>query len=319
MSYIDVIARYHQHREAIHHLLASILTGIAEQRLFDQEAYQRKAIQCLRESYPFVDLLFTLDVDGLQLSENLTPSDKDAKEPTGSGRGRDRSQRPYFLLAKQTEAVAVTEPYLSTANRNLCISASAPVRNHDGQTVGFVVIDSNLSRIVEFLMGDTKRRRFAPVFKLVYGLISAGLFAVVAVLLYASFTELVGFVHPEDAGNNHLYFKPFGTIIYLTLGLAVFDLAKTTLEEEVLMHKDIFRHSATRRTITRFIAAILIAVSIEALLMMFKSSLGDGSQIQSAVLMMFSAVGLLMALGAYVYLGAKAEVTLTGIHKTGQS
>jgi len=103
-------------------------------------------------------------------------------------------------------------------------------------------------------------------------------------------------------------------IIFLTLALAVFDLGKTTIEEEVLMHKDIFRHSSTRRTITRFIAAILIAVSIEALLLMFKSALGDGHNIMAAVWMMFSAVGLLVGLGIYVYLGARAESQLKSMY-----
>jgi hypothetical protein len=39
------------------------------------------------------------------------------------------------------------------------------------------------------------------------------------------------------------------------------------------IQKDILRHSSTRRTITRFIAVIIITVSIEALLMIFKFSL----------------------------------------------
>ena len=85
---------------------------------------------------------------------------------------------------------------------------------------------------------------------------------------------------------------------------------ETTLEEEVLMHKDIYRHSSTRRTITRFIAAILIAVSIESLLLMFKSVLGSPEHLANAVAMMAAAIGLLVGLGIYVYLGAKAEATL---------
>ena len=76
------------------------------------------------------------------------------------------------------------------------------------------------------------------------------------------------------------------------------------------MHKDIFRHSSTRRTITRFIGAILIAVSIESLLLMFKSVLGSPEHLTNAVAMMAAAVGLLVGLGIYVYLGAKAEAIL---------
>ncbi len=76
------------------------------------------------------------------------------------------------------------------------------------------------------------------------------------------------------------------------------------------MHKDIFRHSSTRRTITRFIAAILIAISIESLLLMFKGALGDGQHLMEAVWMMFAAIGLMVGLGIYVYLGSKAEAIL---------
>ena len=306
MSFISVIERYHQNRDAIHDLLASILSGITEQRLFDDQELQQSAIKCLSDRYPFVELLYTLDSKGLQHSENCQSSGDKRKK---SLLGKDRSQRPYFLLAQNSDDIVVTEPYMSIANSGLCISASAPVKDHDGKLLGYVVLDVDLPGIIAYLMGDTSRRRFAPLFKLVYSLIAAGLFSVVLLLLYASLKEIINMT-PSQVGGHDFYLQPFGIIIYLTLGLAIFDLAKTTLEEEVLMHKDIFRHSSTRRTITRFMAAILIAVSIESLLLMFKSALGDGKQLLDAVWMMMSAVGLLIGLGLYVYLGAKAEAVL---------
>ncbi len=81
------------------------------------------------------------------------------------------------------------------------------------------------------------------------------------------------------------------------------------------MHKDILRHSSTRRTFTRFIAAILIAVSIEALMLMFKGALSGGMEMQQGVWMMLTAVGLLVGLGLYVYFGARAEAILLGLRK----
>jgi uncharacterized membrane protein YczE len=87
-------------------------------------------------------------------------------------------------------------------------------------------------------------------------------------------------------------------------------LAKTTLEEEVLTHKDIFRHSTTRRTITRFMASILVAVSIEALLLMFKGAMGQSEYLTHSVWVAMSAVFLLIGLAIYVYLGALSEKTL---------
>jgi len=74
------------------------------------------------------------------------------------------------------------------------------------------------------------------------------------------------------------------------------------------LYKDILRHSSTRRTITRFIAVIIIAVSIEALLMIFKFALkGDGQHIIEAVWIIIAVAFLLVSLGVYVYLGSKAE------------
>ena len=113
---------------------------------------------------------------------------------------------------------------------------------------------------------------------------------------------------------------PFGVVIYLTLALAIFDLGKTTLEEEVLLYKDILRHSSTRRTITRFIAAIIIAVSIEALLMIFKSALKEsGEHIIQGVWIILAAGFLLLCLAIYVYLGSKAEVMLINIKTNKES
>ncbi len=309
MSYISVVERYHDYGETLRELLASILTGIADQRLLDNEAKQKKAIKCIQEHYPFIDLFYSLDPDGMQISDNLGGQNNEITRL--NAKGKDRSQRPYFRMARDSDDVVVTEPYLSSANRNLSITAAVKIRNAEGETLGYIAVDSALGEIIGFLMGDNMRRRFQPFFKVVYSLIVLGLFGVVGILLYSAASEMIPlFMNDVVKQDEHL--TPFGVIIFLTLGLAVFDLGKTILEEEVLMHKDIFRHSSTRRTITRFMAAILIAVSIEALLMMFKGALGDDQNMLPAVWMMLAAVGLLIGLGIYVYLGARAETILLG-------
>ena len=308
VSYLSTIDRYHECQHAIRELLASILTGIGRSDLFSEPGAMREAMCDISSRYPFVDLLYTVDEKGMQSSENIACSRKN-ETLRCSAVGQDRSQRPYFLLARDRETVVVTEPYLSTASRKLCISAALKWRDANGVVLGFIVLDIDLAGTVEFLMGDSLRKRFVPAFRVVYSIIVFGLFVVVGLLLLSAFHEVMTLFHAES-DRASIQLKPFGVIIFLTLGLAVFDLGKTILEEEVLMHKDIFRHSSTRRTITRFIAAILIAVSIEALLMMFKSALNESLSIMPAVWMMLTAVGLLVGLGLYVYLGAQAEVLL---------
>ena len=308
MSYLNTIERYREYRVAIRELLGSILTGISHNRLFTEPAALREAMCDLAHHYPFVSLLFTLDDRGIQTSDNIFCPRRN-QTLRAEGNGKDRSQRPYFQSATEAEGVIVTEPYLSTASGTLCISASIRGKDPHGKLIGYIVLDIDLGKTIECLMGDVLRRRFQPGFRAVYSLIVAGLFVVVGALLWAAFTEIVQMF---DAGQTRdaIHLRPFGAIIFLTLGLAVFDLGKTILEEDVLMHKDIFRHSSTRRTITRFVAAILIAVSIEALLLMFQAALGQGESVLAGVWMMSTAIGLLIGLGIYVFLGAQAEVAL---------
>ncbi|MFP4616086.1 MAG: general glycosylation pathway protein [Thiohalorhabdus sp.] len=313
MSYIHILERYQDHRGAIAELLASLVTGIAEHRAVDAPESLQGKVHALAERYPFIDMVYTLDPSGTQTSDNMV-SPRKALARTGVG--ADRSQRPYFRLARGAAEVVVTEPYLSATGHNLCLSSALELRDDAGRLQGYLVLDADLAEIVAFLLGDRSRRRFQPLFKAVYSLIVAGLLTVVGVLLAFSVQELGTLLPGADGGAEQaLHLKPFGVIIFLTLSLAIFDLAKTILEEEVLTHKDIFRHSSTRRTVTRFIAAILIAVSIESLLLMFKAALGEGEDILPAVAMMLTVVGLLLGLGVYVYLGSRAEVTLLSWQK----
>ena len=306
MSYLNVIERYHEYRGALYELLASTLSGITEKSVIEQKTSQVEAMHCLGNIYTFVDLLYVLDSNGIQISDNIAKTGEHAG--AYKGKGADRSQRPYYKLASETDNIIVTEPYLSSVNKDLCVSAAVKMKGENNNENYFLVLDINLGKTIEFLMGDTSRRKLAPVFKIVYSIIVSGLFCVVAALLVYAGIEVYELF--QDGDSDELKLKPFGIVIFLTLALAIFDLGKTILEEEVLMYKDIFRHSSTRRTITRFIAAILIAVTIEALLLMFKSALGYGNNITEAVLMMFTGIGLLVGLGLYVYLGAKAESLL---------
>ncbi len=306
MNYLNAIERHHEFKGAIHELMASIVTGIFDHKIIKSEESLKDSMKWLQSNYPFVDLVYTLDATGVQTTNNVTYRHHNEKN-SRSGLGVDRSRRPYYKKALEEDSVIVTEPYLSTSSHNLCISAAIRCLAEDGSIKAILVVDIDLADAIEFLMGDGKRKRFHPFFVTVYSSIVIGLFFVVGILMYSAGLEVISLLQGE---NVDLHLKPFSIIIFLTLALAVFDLGKTILEEEVLMKKDILRHSSTRRTITRFIAAILIAVSIESLLLMFKSVLGSEEHLGDAVAMMGTAIGLLVGLGIYVYLGAKAEAIL---------
>jgi hypothetical protein len=304
VSYIETLERYQDSSIQIKLLLTSILENVTDPTLLEDHICQQRKIGSIAKIYPFIEMLYVLSPKGEQLHDNAIVKKQNRDSGyEAQGAGIDRKNRPYFQMAKSSESVAVTEPYLSSIGNSLVISAARKIEDKDGSVLGYVVCDFNFLRLVSAMIGDTKRKKFIPFFNAVYSMIVIGLMLVMAMLLFTGFREITHFF--QDVENSLL--RPFTAIIFLTLSLSIFDLAKTILEEEVLMQKDIFRHSSTRRTITRFISAILISVSIEALLLMFKSTLNDGEHLVEAVWMMLGAVGLLIGLGIYVYLGAKAE------------
>lgn len=309
MNHINVIEKYQEHRTAVHNLLSSILSCFANEKMFDQNEKELvDQLDSLCNYYPFVSLLYLLDANGKQMGTNIYS--KKFKNVRKAGQGIDRSKQPYYKMAIASDSIVVTEPYLSSIRRELCLSVSNKINRADGSIRGIIVLDVDLATIIDFLTGNSRRVHFDPYFKTIYSIIVIGFFSVALLLLYLAIKECWTVL--QTLINGHAdKLLPFGVVIYLTLALAIFDLGKTTLEEEVLLYKDILRHSSTRRTITRFIAAIIISVSIEALLMIFKSALQEsGENIIQAVWIILAAGFLLLCMAIYVYLGSKAEVAL---------
>lgn len=99
----------------------------------------------------------------------------------------------------------------------------------------------------------------------------------------------------------------FESVIFITLAMAIFDLAKTTFEEEIIFERDPMKYSEVRRTLTRFLAAVTIAASIEVLTLIFKFSLTRPGNLVYASLLLFGLAFLIASLGVYASLGARAE------------
>ncbi|MFT5760028.1 MAG: hypothetical protein ACI9LM_004812 [Alteromonadaceae bacterium] len=170
MNYMSVIERYHEHKSAIHELMASIFAGAFDKKLFNDELLFKHSLKRVSRHYPFVELMFTLDDDGVQTSKNISNNISDNKN-INNGLGIDRSYRPYFIKANDNDGIVVTDPYLSSSSFNLCISTALKYRSKSGEIVGILVIDINLANAIEFLMGDRKRKKFHP-FLLAYTLLS---------------------------------------------------------------------------------------------------------------------------------------------------
>ncbi|WP_439039612.1 hypothetical protein [Acinetobacter baumannii] len=301
-NHIHILKQYDDYEQTIHSLIDSMMTSLNTTALLHDREAQQQAINNLNYSYPFVELIYSLDDHGIQLMDSVySPTVSDRKRRSFN-KGSDRSKRPYVIVAyEQFNRVVVTQPYLSTATHQLSISGVQHLSNENGKDMGYLVLNFNLQRLITYLNGDGLRSYFHPWFQAVYGLIGCMLVLVSALLLYSAAESM--FKVFED--GNHIATSAFGIVIIITLGMSIFDLGKTILEEEVLLNKDIHHHDTTRRTISRFMAAIIIAVSIEALLLMFKSLLYGGSgsvQLINAVWMLLAAVAMMSGLGVYLWL-----------------
>jgi hypothetical protein len=297
-NYLYLLKKYDEYQNQIDRLLESIVTSLSPNRLEASQGQLNEVVNRLHRSYPFVELLYCLDEKGVQSTESAaspTVPDPKRREP---GFGSDRSNRVYYTLARDNAAAAtVTQPYLSSATHQLAISAVQRFVDA-GNATRYLVINFNLEKLIIFLNGDSLRRLVHPLFQVIYGVIGIMLVAVSMFLLFSAGQSLFDMIHE----HTNTATQAFQSVILVTLGLAIFDLGKTILEEEVLLHKDIHHTGSTRRTIARFMSAIVIAVSIESLLLMFKSLLGDATHLNSAVFMLFAAVALLIGLGAYLKL-----------------
>lgn len=302
-NYLYLLKKYDEYQAQIERLLESIITSLSPNKMETASEPMNDVIKRLHNSYPFVELLYCIDERGIQTTESAaspTVPDPKRREP---GLGSDRSNRVYYTRARDnTASTTVTQPYLSSATHQLAISAVQRFADTNAAT-RYLVINFNLEKLIIFLNGDSLRRLVHPIFQVVYGIIGVMLVVVSALLLFSAGQSLYEMIHE----HTNTATQAFQSVILVTLGLAIFDLGKTILEEEVLLHKDIHHTGSTRRTIARFMSAIVIAVSIESLLLMFKSLLGDATHLDSAVHMLFAAVALLVGLGAYLKLTSEKK------------
>jgi hypothetical protein len=92
----------------------------------------------------------------------------------------------------------------------------------------------------------------------------------------------------------------FKATILLTLSLAIFDLAKTLLEEEVMGQNKDHSISGPHKTMVKFLGSIIIALSIEALMLVFKFAITDPQMLINAIYIIGGVAALTISLAIYI-------------------
>ena len=242
--------------------------------------------------------VYILDATGTQITDTYTAHQK--KKDIGI----DRSEKPYFYRAIREKKSNITDPY-PTENGTVRVTAYLPIYE-ENELKYIACIDMPLEEVVRISHLDNIEILFKYLFKSAYAMFAFSLIAVSLLL----FLKGVESFFSNDITPDHFEIKyVFEATILITLSLAIFDLSKTIVEEEVLgwtKHGDI---SGPHKTMVKFLGSIIIALSIEALMLVFKFAITDPNELMYAMYIIAGVAMLLLALAIYI------KFTKLEIHK----
>jgi hypothetical protein len=107
--------------------------------------------------------------------------------------------------------------------------------------------------------------------------------------------------------RQHVGMSALSGIGYVVVSIAVFDVAKYLIEEEVVRGRELRVASEARRSLTRFISTIAIAVFLEALVVIFRVAQEDVTNLGYPTFLLIAAILLVLGLGVYQRLSVTVE------------
>lgn len=125
-------------------------------------------------------------------------------------------------------------------------------------------------------------------------------------LVGVSFYELFDSVIVRGQANKDIV----QAITFTVIGIAVCDVGRYLIEEEVEQEKKLRSPAEARRTVTRFMVVVAIALSLEGLVGVFEMGNKDIRSVLFPLAIVLSAVGVLIGLGVYQRLSAGIETEL---------
>lgn len=248
------------------------------------------------------EAVYLIDATGTQVGATYL---KEGEK--GDDAGKNRSTRAYYYRAMKERRCTITDPYPSLLTDELTVTASEPIFNDVGEIQYVACLDMPLSEVLRIAHPLALESRTGKFFRAIYALFSLAL-AGVALLLFVKGIEgflMYGFGHYAKIEIKDI----FESTILLTLSLAIFDLVKTLFEEEVLGRSKRDHDSDLHKTMVRFLGSIIIALSIEALMLVFKFAMTEPAMLINAIYIIGGVAALLIGLAVYI--------RLTGIRNQG--
>ena len=250
------------------------------------------ALKILKKELPLAEAFYVLDKSGMQIIDAIANNPEYRK-----GKGINRSQRAYYYRAVREKRCILTDPYPSLLTHDLTVTASYPVYDEQKHLHYIVCVDISLRDLLKMFHPSSIDSIFGRFSKVAYAFFTAALLMVAMLLFFKGMMSVM--VHGIYFHNLDIK-EIFESTILITLSLAIFDLVKTLFEEEVLGKHRKKRTSDIHKTMVRFLGSIIIALSIEALMLVFKFAIIGPEKIKFAVLLVGGVTLLLVGLAYYL-------------------
>lgn len=236
--------------------------------------------------------VYLLDHRGVQVTPTFT-----ADSQLDDDAGKIRTNRAYFYRAVKEGRCTITDPYPSLITQDLTVTASMPIYCADGNLKYVACVDMPLDEVIKISHLSKADTFFTKFFKYTYMMFALALTMVAMVLFVRG---IQSFFVTELSAESFQIKDMFEATILLTLSLAIFDLVKTLIEEEVMGRQKEQNIAGPHKTMVRFLGSIIIALSIEALMLVFKFAITDPDKLIYAMYIVGGVSMLLVGLATYI-------------------
>jgi magnesium-transporting ATPase (P-type) len=275
----NVVQLYRRHRTSIETYLKDYIKS------YSVEKYLELNNSPLSDA-KFIQLAYSMDENLKQTSPMIS------KKNIGNDTiGKDKTHY-FFKIILDSDNFYIASPYIHHYTGLASISIVIKVDDT------FYIFDIDLIAILEELnlleYNDIHDKFTRGIY-----FIGATVLAVVAFILiiYGGYELHVLFY---EVNTPEFFNSMFTSIIAVTLGIAIFDLAKQIFEHEVLFHHFSQDENKQYKVLGKFLVSIVIALSIETLMVVFKLALTDYKSMLSAFYLLIGTTVMFVGL-AYFY------------------
>ncbi len=278
-----IINIYIGNKNSVQHYLRDTLI------VFHPSDFEKRSLVQFFETEKAAEIIYAVSSDYKQITPGYS-----RKKLDNTRVGYDKS---YYFSGIQfnDDGTYITNPYLHHVSGNPTVTGVKKEGND------FLVIDFDLLQLLEELNLIAHNPLINKINKSIIGIGGTLLGAVsLFLILYGGFIFINIFLGAQNQDVLHVVFQ---SIISITIGLAIYDLAKHIIEHEVLLKKSMHEESSENAILAKFLNSIIIASSIESLMVVFKIVLEDYSKMINALYLIIGVVLLIFARVALVRYG----------------